>query len=39
MGKRVEYLKQGVKVSGRGGVFKVKIDRDVVPDGWLDDDM
>lgn len=34
--KRVEYLKQGVKVSGQGGVFKAKIDRDVIPDGWLD---
>ncbi len=34
---RVEYLKQGVKVSGKGGVFKAKIDRDVIPDGWLDD--
>jgi len=35
--KRVEYLKRGVKVSGRGGVFKANIDRDVFPDGWLDD--
>jgi len=36
--KRVEYLKRGVKVSGRGGVFKAKVDRDTIPDGWLDDD-
>ena len=36
--KRVEYLKQGVKVSGSGGVFRAKIDKDVIPDGWLDDD-
>jgi len=36
--KRVEYLKRGVKVSGKGGVFKAKIDRGVIPDGWLDDD-
>lgn len=36
--KRVEYLKKGVKVSGKGGVFKAKIDRDVIPDGWLDDE-
>jgi magnesium-dependent phosphatase 1 len=35
--KRVEYLKQGIKVSGQGGIFKAKIDRDVFPDGWLDD--
>eukprot|EP00586_Coscinodiscus_wailesii_P016562 CAMPEP_0172498796 /NCGR_PEP_ID=MMETSP1066-20121228/117518_1 /TAXON_ID=671091 /ORGANISM="Coscinodiscus wailesii, Strain CCMP2513" /LENGTH=479 /DNA_ID=CAMNT_0013272225 /DNA_START=207 /DNA_END=1646 /DNA_ORIENTATION=- len=33
--KRVEYLKRGVKVSGRGGVFKVDIEKDVLPDGWL----
>jgi len=36
--KRVEYLKRGVKVSGKGGVFKAKIDRDAIPDGWLDDE-
>jgi len=35
--KRVEYLKRGVKVSGRGGVFKANINKDVIPDGWLDD--
>lgn len=35
--KRVEYLKRGVKVSGQGGVFKADIDKDVFPDGWLDD--
>jgi hypothetical protein len=34
--KRVEYLKQGVKVSGQGGVFKVKVSTSVIPDGWLD---
>lgn len=33
--KRVEYLKRGVKVSGKGGVFKANIDKDVIPDGWL----
>jgi len=37
--KRVEYLKRGVRVSGQGGVFKAKVDRDVIPDGWLDDDV
>jgi len=36
--KRVEYLKRGVKVSGSGGVFKAKIDRGMLPDGWLDDE-
>ena len=36
--KRVEYLKRGVKVSGQGGVFKVKVDKDVIPPGWLDDE-
>jgi len=35
--KRVEYLKRGVKVSGKGGCFKTKIHRDIIPDGWLDD--
>jgi magnesium-dependent phosphatase 1 len=35
--KRVEYLKQGVKVSGQGGVFKVQLERNVIPDGWLDE--
>ena len=35
--KRVEYLKQGVKVSGQGGIFKVKVSKNVIPDGWLDD--
>ena len=35
--KRVEYLKRGVKVSGSGGVFKANVDRDAIPDGWLDD--
>jgi magnesium-dependent phosphatase 1 len=36
--KRVEYLIRGVKVSGQGGVFKAKVDRDLIPDGWLDGD-
>ena len=34
--KRVQYLKRPIKVSGQGGVFKIKIDRDVIPDGWMD---
>uniref|UniRef100_A0A7S2W2Q9 CSD domain-containing protein n=1 Tax=Eucampia antarctica TaxID=49252 RepID=A0A7S2W2Q9_9STRA len=33
--KRVAYLKKGAWVSGKGGVFKVDVDRDVIPDGWL----
>ena len=36
--RRVEYLKRPVKVSGRGGVFKAKVPRDVIPDGWLEND-
>ena len=36
--KRVEYLKRGVKLSGRGGVFKAKINRELIPDGWLTED-
>mmetsp|Transcript_15173 Transcript_15173/g.36426 ORF Transcript_15173/g.36426 Transcript_15173/m.36426 type:complete len:497 (+) Transcript_15173:110-1600(+) len=36
--KRVEYLKRGVKVSGQGGVFKAKVDRDAIPGGWLNDE-
>jgi len=35
--RRVEYLKQGVKVSGQGGIFKVRVNKDVIPNGWLDD--
>mmetsp|Transcript_20473 Transcript_20473/g.29980 ORF Transcript_20473/g.29980 Transcript_20473/m.29980 type:complete len:101 (+) Transcript_20473:24-326(+) len=34
--KRVEYLKRGVRVSGSGGVFKAQVDKDAIPDGWLD---
>jgi hypothetical protein len=34
--KRVQYLNRPVKVSGQGGVFKVKIDRDAIPDGWVE---
>jgi len=33
--RRVSYLKKGVQVSGKGGIFKVNIDRNVIPDGWL----
>ena len=33
--RRVEYLKRPVRVSGQGGVFKAKIPRDAIPDGWL----
>ena len=35
--KRVEYLKRGVKVKGGGGVFKALIEKDIIPDGWLDE--
>ena len=34
--RRVEYLKRPVRVSGSGGVFKADVDRNVIPDGWLD---
>jgi len=44
--KRVAYLESpngngdgsigGVKLSGRGGVFKVKVDKNVIPDGWIE---
>ena len=41
--KRVEYLKKPVKKRGEGGVFKLRIDPTVIPDGWdvpsLDDDI
>jgi magnesium-dependent phosphatase 1 len=33
--KRVSYLKKGVRVSGKGGVFKAHIEKDVIPDGWV----
>jgi hypothetical protein len=36
--RRVEYLKKPLKVSARGGVFKVKIEKNLIPDGWLDDE-
>ena len=36
--RRVQYLNKGFKVSGKGGVFKVNINRDLIPDGWLDDE-
>mmetsp|Transcript_9415 Transcript_9415/g.14469 ORF Transcript_9415/g.14469 Transcript_9415/m.14469 type:complete len:408 (+) Transcript_9415:248-1471(+) len=32
--RRVAYLKKGVRVSGQGGVFKARIDKSVIPDGW-----
>lgn len=32
--KRVSYLKKPIKTQGQGGVFKVRIDPDVIPDGW-----
>ena len=32
--KRVAYLKQPIKYKGESGVFKVKIDPSMVPEGW-----
>jgi magnesium-dependent phosphatase 1 len=32
--KRVAYLKKPVRVSGQGGVFKVDVDRNMLPEGW-----
>lgn len=32
--KRAAYLKQPVRQKGEAGVFKVKIDPDMIPDGW-----
>jgi magnesium-dependent phosphatase 1 len=32
--KRAAYLKKPVRLSGQGGVFKVQIDPEVIPDGW-----
>lgn len=32
--KRVQYLRQPIKVAAQGGVFKVQIDPAVLPDGW-----
>lgn len=32
--RRVTYLKNPVKAKGEPGVFKVRIDEDVIPDGW-----
>ena len=32
--KRVAYLKRPVKIPAQGGVFKVSIDADLLPDGW-----
>jgi magnesium-dependent phosphatase 1 len=33
--KRVQYLKRPMNVSAQGGVFKVQIDPNVIPDGWV----
>lgn len=32
--RRVDYLKKPVKMPAQGGVFKVSIDPDLLPDGW-----
>ena len=32
--KRVAYLKKPIRQRGESGVFKVKIDPDMIPDGW-----
>jgi hypothetical protein len=32
--KRVAYLKKPIKMKGEPGVFKVRLDEDVIPDGW-----
>lgn len=32
--RRVAYLKEPVKMKGEPGVFKVRLDKDVIPDGW-----
>ena len=34
--KRVAYLKKPIKQKGEAGVFKVKIDPDMIPDGWTE---
>lgn len=34
--KRVEYLKEGARVTGSGGIFKATVDKKMIPDGWLD---
>jgi len=34
--KRVSYLKKGLKFSGKHGIFKVNVEKDVIPDGWLE---
>ena len=33
--RRAAWLKSPVTVSGKGGVFKVDIDPDVIPEGWI----
>jgi len=32
--KRVAYLKQPIRQRGESGVFTVKVDPDIIPDGW-----
>ena len=32
--KRAAYLKQPIRQKGEAGVFKVKIDPEMIPDGW-----
>ena len=33
--KRIDYLKRPMKLPAQGGVFKVSIDPNVLPDGWI----
>jgi len=33
--RRVEYLKEPVRVVGKGGIFKAMINKKYLPDGWL----
>lgn len=33
--RRVEYLKQPIRAKARGGVFKLNVDRGVIPEGWI----
>ena len=32
--RRVAYLKKPIKMKGEPGIFKVRIDEEVIPDGW-----
>uniref|UniRef100_A0A7S1BMC9 Uncharacterized protein n=2 Tax=Corethron hystrix TaxID=216773 RepID=A0A7S1BMC9_9STRA len=34
--RRAAWLKKPVRVPGKGGVWKAKVDRSVIPDGWTD---